>query len=258
MKTRIIYYCFLFIFTGKMILAQDYKVPVDNPSGKTLQLDNFSGKLTINGYSGNEIIVTPAGKIDPPPDRAKGLKPVFSNGTDNTGVGLNIENEGDRVIINCLIPFTAPKEYTIQVPESMSLSISSKCENSSDLYISRMKSEIEVQSCHSVDLDQVSGPLVLSTIAGNINVKFGIVNTSKPFSINTVSGEIDITMPSRLAADIDLGTVTGSMYSDFDFNQNSKDLNRVGGNHLNYKMNGGGTKFSIVTVSGNIYLRKGA
>lgn len=258
MKTRTIIICFLFVFTGKMILAQDYRVPVENPGGTTLELANFSGKLTITGYSGNEVVITPAEKVAPPPDRAKGLKPVFSNGVDNTGVGLNVEKAGDRVKINCLLPFTQNKEYTLQVPENMSLSISSGCERNNNVYVSKMKNEIEIQTCHSIDLQQVAGPLVLNTISGNINITFSAMNTQKPFAINSVSGEIDITLPSKLAADIEMGTVTGSMYSDFDFSQTNKDLNRVGGNNLNYKMNGGGTRFSIVTVSGNIYLRKGA
>ena len=36
-----------------------------------------------------------------------------------------------------------------------------------------------------------------------------------------------------------------------------KNLKKVGGNKLNFPLNGGGFKFSIATVSGNIYLRKG-
>jgi hypothetical protein len=55
-----------------------------------------------------------------------------------------------------------------------------------------------------------------------------------------------------------MNSVTGNMYSDFDFNNSDKNVKQVGGNNLEYKMNGGGVKFSIVTVSGNIYLRKGA
>lgn len=259
MKTTIIFLCtFLFIFTGKMILAQDYKIPVENPNEATLQLSNFNGKMTIIGYSGNEIIISPAEKVGPPPERAKGLKPVFSNGTDNTGLGLNVEKDGNRVIVNCLLPFTVQKKFTLQVPEHMALSISSRCEHNNDLYISKMKDEIEVQTCHSINLQQVTGPLVLTTISGNIDITFGTLNTQKPFAITSISGEIDITLPSKIAADIKLETITGSIYSDFDFSNTRKDLDQVGGNHLNYKMNGGGTPIKIVTVSGIIYLRKGA
>ncbi len=34
-----------------------------------------------------------------------------------------------------------------------------------DIYINGMKNEIEIQSCHSIKLNGVTGPLVLSTIS---------------------------------------------------------------------------------------------
>jgi DUF4097 and DUF4098 domain-containing protein YvlB len=120
-----------------------------------------------------------------------------------------------------------------------------------------MLNEIEIQSCHSINLQQVTGPLVLSTISGNIDITFGAINTLKPFSINSISGEIDITLPSKLSANIEMESLSGSIYSDFEIPGSSKNLNQVGGNHLDYKLNGGGTKISIVTVNGFIYLRKG-
>jgi DUF4097 and DUF4098 domain-containing protein YvlB len=133
----------------------------------------------------------------------------------------------------------------------------SGCERSSNISITGMKNEIDVENCHGIDLKNVSGPLVLSTIAGDINITFGIIATDKPFSINTVSGDVDITLPVKTATNIELGTINGSFYSDFDLTDNQKDLKRIGGSHLSAALNGGGFKFSIVTINGNIYLRKG-
>lgn len=240
------------------ISAQEYKVNVDNVKDSKLSLDNFSGDLKIEGYTGNEIIFSPVGGEDMKvPDRAKGLKPVYGAGVDNTGVGLSVEKNGNQVSVTCLLPFTNNREYTVKVPENMAIEVKSECQNNNDVYINNMKSEIEIQSCQSIKLKGVSGPLVLSTISGDIEVTFSNIATGKPFSINSISGEIDITLPAKLAADIEMNSVSGRMYSDFDFSDKSKDMNQIGGNELNTKLNGGGAKFSIVTVSGNIYLRKG-
>ncbi len=54
-----------------------------------------------------------------------------------------------------------------------------------------------------------------------------------------------------------MNVVSGAIYSDFDFSESQKNLKKVGGNETNYSLNGGGFKFSIGSVSGNIYLRKG-
>jgi len=258
MRTRTILISALILLTGRIINAQEYKIPVEDPKEATLQLDSFSGKLTIEGYGGNDIIVTLSDPIEPPAERAKGLKPVYPGGrTDNTGMGLSVQKDGNRVSISYLLSYTQQREFELKVPEEIALIISSGCENIGDLYISKMKAEIEVQNCYSLNLEKVSGPLVLNTISGDINITFGAMNTQKPFSINNVTGEIDITLPSNFAADIEMETMTGSMYSDFDFRNEDKDMMRVGGDRLTCRLNGGGTKFTITSVSGNIYLRKG-
>lgn len=258
MKTKMFILSSLwFLFLTGRIAAQDYKISVNNTKDSKVSLFNFTGELTIQGYSGNEIIITPVdAEAATVPERAKGLKPIYSGGTDNTGYGLSVEKNGTQVTINCLLPFTHSSEYIIKVPENLALSVKSECENSNNLIISGLKNEIEVQNCFSINLKDVSGPLVLSTISGDIEVSFSSIASGKPFSINTVSGEIDITIPASLAADIEMNSITGKMYSDFDFSDKTKDIKQVGGNVLKYKMNGGGAPFSIVTVSGNIYLRK--
>jgi lia operon protein LiaG len=241
------------------ITAQDYKVSVENAKNSKLSLSSFSGDLKIEGYSGSEILFSPAGDEETTvPDRAKGLKPVYGGGVDNTGVGLSVEKDGNGISVTCLLPFTNSREYSIKVPEYMSIEVKSECQNNNDIYITGMKNEIEIQSCQSIILKGVTGPLVLSTISGDIEVTFSSLAAGKPFSINSISGEIDITLPASTAADVEMSAVSGRMYSDFDFSNKSKDMNQIGGNELNTKLNGGGAKFSIVTISGNIYLRKGA
>jgi lia operon protein LiaG len=260
MKTKFIISAYLFAFlSAGSIYAQEYKIPVDNAKSAKLSLSSFSGDLKIEGYAGNEIIFSPSGDDDMTvPERAKGLKPVYGGGVDNTGVGLSVEKNGTAISVTCLLPFTNSREYTVKVPESMSLEVKSECQNNNDVYINGMKNEIEIQNCQSINLKGVTGPLVLSTISGDIEVTFSNLAAGKPFSINSISGEIDITLPASTQADVEMSAVSGRMYSDFDFSNKSKDMNQIGGNELSTKLNGGGAKFSIVTVSGNIYLRKGA
>lgn len=259
MSKRIIFAAALFmVLTTSALDAQEYKISVENSKDGKLSLSGFSGDLTIEGYAGNEIIFSsPDGKELEVPERAKGLKPVYPGGTDNTGLGLSVEKNGNQVEVTCVLPFTKKFDFTVRVPENMAMKIQSECYHSSDIFIKKMKNEIEIKTCHDISLQEVSGPLVLSTISGNIDIKFGAIITDKPFSINSVSGEIDITLPSKISADISMQTVTGTMYSDFDVTDSSKDMKRIGGNQLNFKLNGGGTRFNIVTVSDNIYLRKG-
>ena len=248
----------LFLFLGLGILsAQEYKTTVQNTTDGRVILKDFNGELPIEGYNGSEIIISSTSDEVTPPEKAKGLKAVFPSGTDNTGIGLDVQKNGNVVTIQCLLPFSRDGDYTIKVPDNMALELTSGCERSNDVSIKNMKNEIDIETCHDIDLQNVSGPLVLSTISGDINITYSNINTVKSSSINSVSGDIDITMPVKTAVNLELSTISGGFYSDFDFTTSSKDLKRVGGNELKLPLNGGGVKFSINAISGNIYMRKG-
>jgi lia operon protein LiaG len=233
-----------------------YTIPVTDLKNSKLILKNFSDQLPVEGYNGKEIIITTEPEIANPPERAKGLKPLYSD-VDNTGLGLNLEKNDNLYSISCLLPFTRHAEYKIKVPENMSVEISSDCERTNSVNVSKMKNEIEIKNCHNIDLKDVSGPLILSTISGNITITYEGINSEKSSSINSVSGDIDITIPLKTALNIEMRTISGGFYSDFDFNDTQKNLKKVGGNVLDFPLNGGGTKFTLNTISGNIYLRKG-
>jgi hypothetical protein len=246
----------LFLAVG-IISAQEYKITVLNSKDGKLTLKDFSGTLPIEGYSGNEIIITSTDEDNAPPEKAKGLKAIYPGGTDNSGLGLNVEKNGNQISITCLVPFTKSSEFKIKVPENFAIEVESGCERSNEVVIEKTKNEIDIKNCHNIDLKNVTGPLVLSTISGDINITFSGINSDKPFSVNSISGDIDITLPVKTATNLEMRTVTGGFFSDFDYTDTSKKLKKVGGNELEFPLNGGGFNFSIVTVSGNIYLRKG-
>jgi lia operon protein LiaG len=258
MKTMKFSIITLFIFfTAGIISAQEYKLTVQNPKDGKLVLKDFSGSLPIEGYSGTEIIITAAAGDFAPPEKAKGLKPIYPAGSDNTGIGLDVQKVENNVTITCIVPFTRESEYKLKVPEGMSLEISSGCERNNDVVITGMKNEIDIESCQDIKLTNVTGPLVLSSISGNIDILYSSINTTKSSSVNSVSGDIDITLPSKTATNLELRVVSGAIYSDFDFSESQKNLKKIGGNETDFALNGGGFKFNIGSVSGNIYLRKG-
>ncbi len=248
----------MFLLPAAIALGQEHKIAVTNSKEGKLILKNFPGDLPIEGYSGNEIVITASDGDFEPPERAKGLKPIYPGGNDNSGIGLNVEKNGNTVSVTCILPITRSADYKIKVPDNLSLEVQSGCEKSSDISVSNMKNEIDIQNCHGIDLKNVTGPLVLSTIAGDIKISYGNNVPEKPLSINAISGEIDITLPARTAADLELKTIGGAFYSDFDITQTKDKLNRIGGNNLTYALNGGGPKISITTVGGNVYIRKGS
>jgi len=245
------------LLSAGIISAQEHKISVQNTREAKLILMNFPNNLPIEGYSGNEVVISAENGEFVPPERAKGLKPVYPGGNDNSGIGLSVEKSGSTISVVCILPITRHADYKIRVPDNLSLEIESGCERSSNISVANMKNEIEIQNCHGIDLRNVTGPIVLSTISGDINISFSNLAPDRPMSINAVSGEIDITLPAKTAANLELRTVTGSFWSDFDFSETRDNLKKVGGNEVGYALNGGGPKFSIATISGNVFIRKG-
>src|SRR5450432_1090631 len=82
------------------VYAQDYKIPVQNAKEGKLTLNDFSGNLPIEGYNGTEIIIT-SDRPSSTPSRAKGLQPLYAGGTDNTGMAVSVEKNGNQVTLQC-------------------------------------------------------------------------------------------------------------------------------------------------------------
>lgn len=247
----------LTVFVFGRLSAQEYKVTVENTKEGELTLEEFTGDLPIEGYSGNEIIITCEGERFDVPERAKGLKPVYGGGTDNTGIALFMEKNGNKVSFRCLLGIGKSANYHIRVPENLALKIHRGCEKGGETTIENMKNEVDFDGCQEVNLKKVTGPLVISTISGGVNVVFSEISKEKPISIAAISGEVDVTIPATAAVDLEMSNMSGNMYSDFDLSQDSKSMRRVGGGNVRATLNGGGTAIKINSISGNIYLRKG-
>jgi lia operon protein LiaG len=248
----------LSLFACMSAHAQDHKIVVQNTKEGKLTLNNFSGDLPIEGYNGTEIIIT-SDRPEKAPSRAKGLQPIYADGTDNTGIGVSVEKNGNQVTLQCLLPITQSANYRIKVPDNFSITVDNECGNSGDVTLSNIKGEIDIKNCQGINLKNVSGSLVLSAVSGDIEVVLADVNKDKPVSIAAISGEIDVTVPAKAGIDIQMENISGGIYSDFDFSTEKKSLKRVGGNNsVKGQLNGGGADFKITNISGNIYLRKKA
>ena len=85
MKTIKISLTTILIFLAAGILsAQEYKITTQNSREGRLILKDFTGTLPIEGYNGTDIIITSTSEDLAPPEKAKGLKPIFPSGNPRT------------------------------------------------------------------------------------------------------------------------------------------------------------------------------
>jgi len=80
----------------------------------------------------------------------------------------------------------------------------------------------------------------------------------KELDIKSVTGDIDVTWPERQGTELELKTVTGNIFTDFDFNgKKKKGLPIISSHKFATIYKGGEGYLKLESVTSNIYLRKG-
>ena len=182
---------------------------------------------------------------------------MYSGGTDNTGFGMSIEQEGDVLRIRDLKSWMQRSGLQITLPKNMDIHLD--CGNMGSAYLEGFSSEIEVNTnIGGIKLKDVTGPITAHTSTGAVDVVFKNVDQSSPISLSSSTGVVDVSLPTNTKADLELRSSMGTVYTDFDLQMPREDGMKVVGNNRKVvsKLNGGGVKIVLRSSTGNVYLRK--
>jgi hypothetical protein len=254
MKTKILLIVLVMI-SSLGLRAQEFRLA--KSSGKLVIKE--VNHVTIEGHSGNEIIFSSLDGPNEKDKRAEGLRSVNSMGLeDNTGIGLAVQDKGATYEVYQLKKMDGPR-VKILVPKGVSVSYTHSSPYGDEVTVRNVESEIELSTLHNgVRLENVTGPLTIKTVHGDIEANFGAALKS-PISLVSVHGLIDLTIPSALKANVKMSTSYGEMFVDpaIKVEQDEKsDWQTFGSNKVNGKINGGGLDLTLSSTHSNIYLRK--
>ena len=262
-------------------------VGFSNPSKPgRLEASVHNGSITVKGYEGKEVIVeaktrgkmikelkemeeelgaeiAKAKEKGGKPKKIEGMRVISSPG----GTGLEIEEE-DNVMEVSVSSFKQTIDLIIQVPYSISLELSAH--NNGDITVENVNGEIEVNHHNGgLKLTGISGNVVAHTFNGGITVTFTKANQEKPMSFSTWNGNIDVTFPANIKANVKMKSERGEVYSDFDIRLNKapqrlvEDSRKEGGKYkISFEkyilgtVNGGGPEYQFNTYNGDILIRK--
>lgn len=209
--------------------------------------------VTVKTHNSNELLIK-VGNSYKTPERAKGLKLVGEGGSDNTKIGFYVIKEGNNLIVRNL---RKSEDAEIFLPASQNITVKTNWQG--NIKIVGFKGEIEASAelNGGISIDEVSGPLTVNSLNGEIEVLFTKVSQTSPITINTINGEIDITLPENTPANLSLGSLNGDIYSNFEIPTLEKDgLKSIGRSKIKGSINNGGVKISLSSINGSIYLRK--
>ncbi len=87
-----------------------------------------------------------------------------------------------------------------------------------------------------------------------INANITVTGKTKEMNVKSISGFIDLAVPSAKQANLDFSTISGRMYSNLNISGNKS---RSGiPMKINEKLNNGGELIKLETISGDIFLRR--
>jgi DUF4097 and DUF4098 domain-containing protein YvlB len=222
----------------------------------------INGGITVKGYDGKEVVVEARARNGESARADSSMKRIVVSST-----GLSVEEENNEVRIST-DSFMRAIDLTISVPVHTSLKLSAV--NSGDIVITGVDGELDVNDVNgSVTLNNVSGSAVAHALNGRVLVTFTRIN-QKPMAFSSLNGDIDVTFPADLKANLSLKSDRGEIFSDFEVQvqasapqQTVEDGRKNGGKYLvkidktvHGTINGGGPELQFTNFNGGIYIRK--
>ena len=245
--------------------ADRIAVNLDDPSRPALvKASLVNGGITVKGHEGKEVIVEARARNEEQEKSSSGgLKRLNIFRT-----GLTVEEENNEVRIGTDSHMRAI-DLTISVPAHTSLRL--RAVNDGDIVVTDVDGELDVNDVNgSVSLKNVSGSAVAHALNGRLLATFIKVNPQKPMAFSSLNGDIDVTFPPDLKANLSIRSDRGDVFSDFDVQlqaaappQAVEDGRGKGGKYrvridktVRGTINGGGQEIQITNFQGAIYIRK--
>ncbi len=263
----------MLLCTGALLAQDDaekVRVPLRDPSHPPrIQAHLIDGDISVRGADVRDVEVEVVSRGSRSSHSSRAAGPDVMKRLDLPGnSGLDIVEE-DNVVTIQVAPWARAGELVITVPRQSSLQL--KTVNGRGIYVGQVDGEIDVDEVNGkIKLENVSGSVVAHCLNGGVVATLDRVDPSKPMSFSTLNGNIDVTLPQDVKANVRLKTDNGAIYSDFDVRLSSQSGSMDGGSgrqpdgtyhlHLDHilrgTINGGGPEFQFTSFNGQIYLRK--
>jgi DUF4097 and DUF4098 domain-containing protein YvlB len=222
----------------------------------------ISGGITVKAYDGKEVVVEARVRNRESARSDSGPKRLTISTT-----GLTVEEESNQVNINTE-SYARAIDLFISVPVHTSLHL--RAVNDGDIVVNGVDGELDVDNVNgSVTLNNIAGSAVAHALNGRLLATFTRIN-QKPMAFSSLNGDVDVTFPGDLKANVSLRSDMGDVFSDFDVKMQAassqpivEDSRGHGGKYrvkidktVRGTINGGGTELQFTNFNGQIYIRK--
>ena len=264
----------ILIATGLSALAwaqepEKITMPFSNPAAPhKVNVDVFSGSVTVKGYEGKDVLVEYSGGGFPGP-RRRAQEPAPS-GMHRIGGNraFDVSESSNTVTVKAGGPWGS--DVTIQTPVDTSVTVTTL--NGRQISIDNISGEIEANNTNgAVNITNASGAVVAHSMNGRVVASLNRVPPDKMMSFSTMNGTVDVTLPADAKATFKMRADNGDIFSDFDVKleaqsapQVVEEKDRKGNTRRRARtdgtqtgsINGGGPEMQFTTFNGRIVIHK--
>jgi len=239
-------------------------VTLSDPSRPArVKVSLVNGGITVKAYEGKEVVVEARVRNRENARNEGGPKRLSISST-----GLSVEEENNEVNINT-DSYMHAIEVTVSVPVHTSLKL--RAVNDGDIMVTGVDGDLDVDDINgAVTLNNVSGSVVAHALNGHVYATLTRVDPQKAMAFSSLNGNIDVTFPADLKANVSIRSDQGEVYSDFDVQLKAASSQPVvedgrgrGGKYrvkidktVHGTINGGGPEIQFRNFQGQIYIRK--
>src|SRR6266404_9662262 len=239
-------------------------VTLSDPSRPArVKVSMVNGGITVKAYEGKEVVVEAHVRNRENSRNEGGPKRLAISTT-----GLSVEEENNEVNINTE-SYMHAIDVTVSVPAHTSLKL--RAVNDGDIVVTGVDGELDVDDINgAVTLNNVSGSVVAHALNGHVYATLTRVEQKKAMAFSSLNGDIDVTFPADLKANVSIRSDRGDVFSDFDVQLKAaasqpevEDSRGKGGKYrvkidktAHGTINGGGPEMQFRNFQGAIYIRK--
>jgi len=239
-------------------------VTLSDPSRPArVKVGMVNGGITVKAYEGKEVVVEARVRNRDNSRNEGGPKRLAISTT-----GLSVEEENNEVNINTE-SYMHAIDVTVSVPVHTSLKL--RAVNDGDIVVTGVDGELDVDDINgAVTLNNVSGSVVAHALNGHVYATLTRVEPQKAMAFSSLNGDIDVTFPADLKANVSIRSDRGDVFSDFDVQLKAaasqpvvEDSRGKGGKYrvkidktVHGTINGGGPEIQFTNFQGQIYIRK--
>jgi DUF4097 and DUF4098 domain-containing protein YvlB len=242
------------------VSAQDFQKSYSIGAGGKVRISSVSGDITVKTYNGDSIQVS-----------------AVKTGRDREMVEVEDLSRGNTVELKARYPeqcnCDASIRFEVLVPAESKYDFERLSTASGDITVTNARGTLAAKSASGdvtvtgfsgeatvstasgdINISDVTGSVSARAASGDLNVHIARLEGAGPMEFSTASGDVIVSLPADLDAEVSMSTVSGALETDFPIEV--KDRRRGSGRQAFGRLGSGSRMVKIATASGDVRLKR--